>query len=167
MTARANRAGFTLTELVLVLTGLGVALVVGMASYWAIRLLLPPGSALLRGDRARPWLGELAPGEFGYRWVHPDPRMDRLHEEVSRRVEEGAQKGEDAAETFAALRALGYRAAGREAPARAAREGRAFVPHLTEAWFCCAEPSRMQLEQVGVETDACGCSKSYKCAIVI
>jgi radical SAM superfamily enzyme YgiQ (UPF0313 family) len=114
----------------------------------AIRLLVPPGSALLAGERPRPWLGPLVSEEFGYRWAHPDPAMDRLYQAVSRRVEEGTQAGEDAAPTFAAIRALAYRAAGREAPAGQEAAG-GFVPHLTEPWFCCAEPSRVQLEQVG------------------
>jgi hypothetical protein len=74
--------------------------------------------------------------------------MDRLHEAVSRRVEEGTQAGEEAAATFAAVRALAYAAAGRVAPAATAAPG-GFVPHLTEPWFCCAEPSRVQRDQVG------------------
>ena len=135
----------------------------------AIRLLIPPGSALLLPGRSRwgprpaqrralppnprsapPWLGPLVPGEFGYRWTHPDARLDRLHAAVSRRVEEGTRAGEDAADTFAAVRALAYAAAGRT-PRLRAPDPRgaplAFVPRLTEPWFCCAEPSRVQLEQ--------------------
>jgi radical SAM superfamily enzyme YgiQ (UPF0313 family) len=124
----------------------------------AIRLLLPPGSALLARDEPRPWLGPLVPEAFGHRWTHPDPAMDRLHEDVSRRVEEATRAGEDAALTFAAIRALAYRAEGREPPAIAPRAALAFVPHLTEPWFCCAEPSRMQLDQVEApagKTDCC------------
>jgi radical SAM superfamily enzyme YgiQ (UPF0313 family) len=124
----------------------------------AIRLLVPPGSALLAGDAPRPWLGPLVPGEFGHRWTHPDPRLDRLHQAVSRRVEEGTTQGEDAQITFAAVRALAYAAAGRE-PAPIARSApAAFVAHLTEPWFCCAEPSRIQIEQVSAAPSAC-CSR--------
>ena len=116
----------------------------------AIRLLVPPGSALLAEGRARsfPGLGPLVPGEFGHRWVHLDPAMDRLFDDVSRRVEEGTRSDEDAAVTFAAIRALAYRAADREPLVLAPRAPRAFVPHLTEPWFCCAEPSRVQLDQI-------------------
>jgi hypothetical protein len=114
----------------------------------AIRLLIPPGSALLGKDCPRPWLGPLVPDELGYRWVHPDPVMDRLHADVSRRVEEDTHSKEDARVTFAAIRALAYRAAGREPRAVTGKAARAFVPHLTEPWFCCAEPSRVQLDQV-------------------
>ncbi len=123
----------------------------------AIRLLLPPGSALLARDRPRPWLGALLPDELGYRWTHPDPVMDRLHEQVSLCVEAATRAGEDAADTFAAIRALAHRAAGREPPRVARSAPRPFVPHLTEPWFCCAEPSRAQVEQVAAPVDACGC----------
>jgi radical SAM superfamily enzyme YgiQ (UPF0313 family) len=118
----------------------------------AIRLLVPPGSALLQ--REQPWLGPLVPGELSHRWTHPDPAMDRLHEDVTSLVEEATARGEDAAVTFAAIRALAYQAAGREPPAIAPRASQGFVPHLTEPWFCCAEPSRMQREQVAAP--ACG-----------
>jgi hypothetical protein len=114
----------------------------------AIRLLVPPGSALLAVDRPRPWLGPLVPGEFGHRWTHPDLAMDRLFDAVSRRVEEGTRAGEDAVATFAAVRALAYAAADRVPPLLAPAAAGAFVPHLTEPWFCCAEPSRVQLDQV-------------------
>ncbi|HHH30396.1 MAG TPA: B12-binding domain-containing radical SAM protein, partial [Polyangiaceae bacterium] len=49
----------------------------------AIRLLIPPGSALLWNEDERPWLGELDEANFGYRWTHPDPRMDTLFDRVS------------------------------------------------------------------------------------
>jgi radical SAM superfamily enzyme YgiQ (UPF0313 family) len=122
----------------------------------AIRLLIPPGSALLAGERPRPWLGPLVADELGYRWTHPDPAMDRLHEAVSRRVEQDTQAGADASATFASIRALAYAAAKRTPPPLAPATERAFVPHLTEPWFCCAEPSRIQLEQASGSTSCCG-----------
>lgn len=118
----------------------------------AIRLLIPPGSALLRqdGPRTWPWLGELVPEELGYRWTHPDPAMDALHAAVSRVVDEAARREEEAGATFARIRALALEAAGRGEAAEVAapRGGRRFVPRITEPWFCCAEPSREQLRQV-------------------
>ncbi len=125
----------------------------------AIRLLVPPGSALLSQPAAAgaptlpPWLGPLVPEEFGHRWTHPDAAMDRLHQDVARRVEQATQDGEDAAATSAASRARAYRAAGRPDRPSERATPRRFVPHLTEPWFCCAEPSRVQLEQAS----SCGC----------
>jgi hypothetical protein len=114
----------------------------------AIRLLLPPGSALLRGGAPRPWLGPLVAREFGYTWAHPDPRMDALHVEVTQVVEAGARLGEDALDTFRRIRLAAYLAAGREPPREPALLSRKFVPKLTEPWFCCAEPSAALVGQV-------------------
>lgn len=126
----------------------------------AIRLLIPPGSAVLRGEAARPWLGALAREELTYRWTHPDPRMDRLHAEVSAAVEDAARTGEEAGTTFERIRGLAYAAAGEVAPPIRRGDGATFVPRLTESWFCCAEPTRVQLEQVQPEQASSCCSKS-------
>jgi hypothetical protein len=114
----------------------------------AIRLLVPPGSALLSHGGPPPWLGPLQASEFGYRWAHPDPAMDRLHGEVNRIVETGAASKEDALETFRRIRAAAYQAASRVLPDEPRAHLRAFVPKLTEPWFCCAEPTAVQLGQV-------------------
>jgi hypothetical protein len=103
----------------------------------AIRLLVPPASALL-ADGEPDWLGPLAPGDFGHGWRHPDPRMDALHGQICRVVEEGAR--DDPADVILRIRALAYAALGREAPSLSLPTRR-FVPRLSEAWFCCAEPS--------------------------
>ncbi len=126
----------------------------------AIRLLIPPGSALLDDTSPPPaWLGELVPEELSYRWTHPDPRMDALFTEVSALVEQASAAGLDAALTFLDVRAAAYRAAGRTAPERTAPSVRRFVPRLSEAWFCCAEPSLQQMRKVESSGDAC-CSGS-------
>ena len=113
----------------------------------AIRLLLPPKSALLSKEEARPWLRELVPSAFGYAWEHPDHRMDALHAEVSRIVEDDAARGDAALATFRRIRAAAYGAAGIPAPADQDHPS-IFVPKLTEPWFCCAEPSAEQLTRV-------------------
>jgi hypothetical protein len=81
---------------------------------YSIRLLVPPGSALLSKPETRTWLGPLDEASFTYRWTHPDPCMDALHAAVSALVERAACAKEDAGVTFSRIRAL----------ARAAREGR-------------------------------------------
>src|SRR5437016_5389415 len=63
---------------------------------YTIRLLIPPGSALLAEAGSQPApirtnLGPLDQAGFQHPWAHPDPRMDRLHEAVSMSVEEAAR----------------------------------------------------------------------------
>ena len=101
-----------------------------------IRLLIPPGSALLTRPQIQPFLGALDRAAFGYRWTHPDPRMDELHTEVTGLVATAA--GEDPVATIAPLHALAARRA------RRAYTGGVHLPpperpipaRLTEPWFC-------------------------------
>ncbi|MGH2487402.1 MAG: CUAEP/CCAEP-tail radical SAM (seleno)protein, partial [Ktedonobacterales bacterium] len=109
---------------------------------YTIRLLVPPGSALLEADDTAGWLGALDEENFTYRWRHPDPRMDALQVELAALVEEATALGVSNSENFAAIRARAARTLGIEPSiplARVASAGalaRRPVPHLTEAWFC-------------------------------
>jgi hypothetical protein len=105
---------------------------------YSIRLLVPPGSLLLDSPALRPHLGPLVEGGFHYQWRHPDPRMDRLQEAVARLVADAADQGEDAAATFARVRALAAEAAAvaPAAPGPAPDPSRRRPPRLTEPWFC-------------------------------
>ncbi|HEU4383701.1 MAG TPA: CUAEP/CCAEP-tail radical SAM protein [Anaeromyxobacteraceae bacterium] len=99
-----------------------------------IRLLVPPGS-LLEGEP------ELAAGgldeeRLGWRWSHPDPRMDALQRRVARLVEEAARRGEDPLATVAAVKALALAAAGREHVHVARPFSSPRAPRLTESWYC-------------------------------
>jgi hypothetical protein len=115
---------------------------------YSIRLLVPPGSLLQSDPVMTSYLiGPNSPS-FSHRWVHPDPRMDRLQAEVVRVVEDAAGRDEEPTITHLRVRAL----------ARAARDGSApesigvgpksslrHSPRLTEPWFCCAEPTEGQI----------------------
>lgn len=117
---------------------------------FAIRLLIPPGSALLSIPAMQAHLGALdAPG-FSYRWTHPDPRMDTLYRTVSGLVEAGAARQDPAGTIIervyeAACTARGG-PAGQRGPAPALLGE---VPRLSEPWFCCAEPATEQLLSLG------------------
>jgi radical SAM superfamily enzyme YgiQ (UPF0313 family) len=104
---------------------------------YAIRLLIPPGSAILDDAGAGRWLGELDAAAFSYRWRHPDPSMDDLHAEISAIVERGEREQLDTRQTFQAINAAAHQAAGTAPPACEAPRGvRRPPPRLTETWFC-------------------------------
>ena len=111
----------------------------------SIRLLVPPGSLLLATDDIAPHLGPLDPQALTYRWAHPDPRMDQLEMDVSSVVEAAADAGTPAAATFARIHRLAAATAGVDDGPEAHRPPRTPPPHLTEPWFCCAQPTRRQL----------------------
>ncbi len=118
---------------------------------YSIRLLIPPGSALLvrSGQPApiEPFVGPLDQAGFQYHWTHPDLRLDQLHQEISSAVENAATCDEDPVDTFHRLRAIACRLADRAAPAArdaSPRSDRKRPPRVTEPWFCCAEPTKDQ-----------------------
>jgi hypothetical protein len=75
--------------------------------------------------------------------------MDALFERVAARVEAAEDAGEDPRVTWDAVRAVAYEAAGRAAPDEATPPSfRPDPPRLTEHWFCCAEPRRVQVDLV-------------------
>ena len=98
---------------------------------YTLRLLIPPGSAILDGDEPRPWLGAFEADQFGWSWKHPDPRVDELWRASSALAKDHAERHVDPMRTFHDLRAL---ADGRphDVPVRPRRK----VPRLTEPWFC-------------------------------
>jgi radical SAM superfamily enzyme YgiQ (UPF0313 family) len=104
---------------------------------FTLRLLVPPGSALLHREAIRPYLGPPDPASFSYRWTHPDSRVDRLQQEASSLVEAATGAGEDAGVTFYRLRHLAFETFGLPAPpGRVLTPDRSRPPRLTEAWFC-------------------------------
>jgi radical SAM superfamily enzyme YgiQ (UPF0313 family) len=103
----------------------------------SIRLLVPPGSALLDQPETAEWIGPLDEAALTYTWCHSDPRVDHLQREVAALVERASTEGWDNYTTFAAVRALACAAAGIEPPTELPRRGqRPTPPHLTEPWFC-------------------------------
>lgn len=99
----------------------------------AIRLLIPSGSKLLELEDL--CVGPFDPAALSYRWRHPDPEMDQLCADLQKLAGQGDRLGATRGTIFAMIweRAFGIKA-------DFAVESRAPVPHLTEAWYCCAEP---------------------------
>ena len=128
---------------------------------YAIRLLIPPGSALLNQPAQygsiEKFLGPLDQAGFQYQWMHPDPRMDQLREDISSAVEEAAKAEEDPFDTFYRLRAITYKSAGRAVPAvlgsKRAQQSR--PPRMSEPWFCCAEPTKEQFVELQPNHSQC------------
>ncbi len=104
----------------------------------SIRLLVPPGSALLDRPESAEWLGDLDEAAYTYRWENPDPRVDELQRAVSREVERAERDGRESRETFGQIKQLAWGLAGLAPPSVDLRPTRAWrrPPRLTESWFC-------------------------------
>ncbi len=107
--------------------------------HFSIRLLIPPGSALLASPDSKLWLRELDAAAFTYKWQHPDPRLDALHQKVASLTEEAELAKFNTIETFFHIKALTLSIIGKDLhiPEAVEHYGTPRVlPHLTESWFC-------------------------------
>lgn len=102
---------------------------------YSIRLLVPPGSALLQSLATAGELGELDAASYTYRWRHPDPRMDELQREVAALAEVADCSGEDTISTFFKIKQRAYEIAGLT-PTHSLYRPAPPPPRLTESWFC-------------------------------
>ena len=104
-----------------------------------IRLLVTADSALLQLDEIRAIVGDYDATSLAWRWCHADPTLDRLQETVMRLV--ASMRDAPRREVFEAIDVLAREQA--HMPRREPRARRASsppAPHMTEAWYCCAEP---------------------------
>ncbi|HZU78339.1 MAG TPA: CUAEP/CCAEP-tail radical SAM protein, partial [Acidimicrobiales bacterium] len=120
--------------------------------HYAIRLLVPPGSLLLDSGDLNGLLGGYDHEHLGWQWRSRDPRLDALQARLSALAQEIGATWDPAA-VYEAVRSTSADVlddpARRPAPpvdptlrSALAVDAR---PRLTEAWFCCAEPTDSQL----------------------
>ncbi|MDZ4252863.1 MAG: CUAEP/CCAEP-tail radical SAM protein [Sulfuritalea sp.] len=110
-----------------------------------IRLLVPAGSYLLQIPGFPERLMDFDPTLLGYPWAHADAGVDRLQQELQTCVAEYEKLGLPRREVFAHVWRMAHDAAGRDAPDLPSDLG-VPIPHLSEAWYCCAEPTDAQLQ---------------------
>lgn len=121
--------------------------------HYSIRLLVPEGSLLLAEPAMLPHLGPYRSELLSYEWTPIDPRTDELQRRIATTVENAAADGRPIAVTYGEVRGIVRSAAGLEPDGRgtdpATVSASAEKPRLTEAWFCCAEPTDLQFEPFG------------------
>jgi radical SAM superfamily enzyme YgiQ (UPF0313 family) len=111
-----------------------------------IRMLVTYGSRLLELEEVRRMVGEFDADALAYPWAHEDPAVDRLQADLTAVVAEGETAGDSRQTVFARLWHRAHAACGLEAPLLATND--AMVPHLSEPWYCCAEPTAGQLAAI-------------------
>jgi radical SAM superfamily enzyme YgiQ (UPF0313 family) len=127
---------------------------------YAIRLLVPPGSLLVTSGRLDGRLDDYDGNHLGWSWRAPDPRLDDLQQQFSDIAQRAATGEWPAQETYNAVRAAAEDMLGSCAirattvpepdPSLRSPIPADERPRLTEAWFCCAEPSGAQMAAMGV-----------------
>ncbi len=118
----------------------------------SIRLLLPHGTRLLESEhRHADWLGEFDSQMLGYKWIHPDPLVDDLQERIQNWVMDAEQDGLDRQKIFAGVWKLAHSMNGSQPPALT-QGVQPHAPQMSEPWYCCAEPTALQMSQISAET---------------
>jgi hypothetical protein len=108
------------------------------AVQYTVRLLLPRGSLLLTHPDLVPFVGPWDDERSTFTWEHPDPTIDELQRTLAAVVEAGG----DDLELYARVREV---VGAPPVDLTAMTTGR---PRLTESWFCCAEPTELQLRAI-------------------
>lgn len=112
----------------------------------SIRLLVPAGSKLLELPGFDALIGPFDAKLLGYPWRNPDARVDALQTEIMHTVMQAEKANAPRREIFATIWRMAHAALGLEAPALNGSELGAAVPHMSEPWYCCAEPTESQLQ---------------------
>jgi hypothetical protein len=112
----------------------------------SIRLLVPQGSHLLDLPGFRDVVGDFDATLLGYPWQHSDPRVDALQQEVQGWAMQAEQLKLPRRAVFERVWQMAHAAAGIAAPDLAQADFGQPIPHLSEPWYCCAEPTSQQLQ---------------------
>ncbi len=111
----------------------------------AIRLLVPQGSYLMQLPDFAARVGAFDEAMLGYPWQADDPRVDVLQRDIMAWVMDAEKAALPRAEVFAGLWARTHAALGEAAPPLDFAQFGAAIPHHSEPWYCCAEPTETQL----------------------
>jgi radical SAM superfamily enzyme YgiQ (UPF0313 family) len=111
----------------------------------AIRLLVPQGSYLLQLADFAARVGAFDEAMLGYPWQADDPRVDALQSDIMAWVMGAEKAALPRAEVFAGIWARTHAALGEAAPPLNPAQFGAPIPHHSEPWYCCAEPTDTQL----------------------
>jgi radical SAM superfamily enzyme YgiQ (UPF0313 family) len=111
---------------------------------YTIRLLVPRGSLLLRLPEMQEIVGDYDAERGAYPWRAADPSLDALQASLAALVEDRLAAGAPIHEIFTAVCDACDVDPG---PIDSSATDR--VPRLTEPWFCCAEPTALQLGSIG------------------
>jgi hypothetical protein len=101
---------------------------------YAIRLLIPQGSRILELADARARIQRFDPKSLTHVWLHSDPGVDALQQQLEQLV--GSRLNAPRDEVFSRVWDLAHAAAGLPPPAREPLLSRAAVPYLNEPWYC-------------------------------
>lgn len=111
----------------------------------AIRLLVPKGSYLMHLEDFAARVGAFDQAMLGYPWQSADPAVDTLQADIMAFVMQAEQNQLARSEIFAGIWQRTHEALGLAAPSLHTAQFGGAIPHHSEPWYCCAEPTETQL----------------------
>jgi hypothetical protein len=111
----------------------------------AIRLLVPQGSYLLHLPEFAARVGEFDQAMLGYPWQADDPSVDALQAAIMAWVMAAEKAALPRAEVFAGIWSRTHDALAEPVPTLDPAQFGDAIPHHSEPWYCCAEPTETQL----------------------
>ena len=111
----------------------------------SIRLLIPAGSCILDINNLDGMIGEFDASILGHPWDNPDPRVDKLQQDVQAWVMQAEADGLARADIFKGIWTMSHEIADRAVPELDLEHTGKPIPRLSENWYCCAEPTCEQL----------------------
>jgi len=111
----------------------------------AIRLLVPQGSHLLQLPDFAARVGGFDEAMLGYPWQAGNARVDALQADIMAWVMDAEKAALPRAEVFGGIWARTHAALGEAAPPLDPVQFGDSIPHHSEPWYCCAEPTDTQL----------------------
>ena len=111
----------------------------------AIRLLVPQGSYLMHLPEFAARVGVFDQAMLGFPWRSDDPAVDALQAEIMAWVMETEKANLARGEIFAGIWARTHAALNEVAPPLDPAQFGTPIPHHSEPWYCCAEPTETQL----------------------
>ena len=112
----------------------------------AIRLLVPRGSHLLELPGFAAMMEAFDAKLLGYPWRHENAKVDALQQAVQACAAQGEAAELPRARIFEQIWCLAHDALDIAAPALTGKELGLPIAHLSEPWYCCAEPTDQQLQ---------------------
>jgi hypothetical protein len=120
---------------------------------FGIRLLIPEGSLLLEVAERNGFITHFDEDALCYRWKHPDPRVDNLQRDVEAAIKKSLQNGGQGSRRVVFHNVWQVLQEYTDAPDLPIEPvssccSNKMVPHLSENWYCCAEPTEQQMRPI-------------------
>ncbi|PHR10104.1 MAG: radical SAM protein [Sulfitobacter sp.] len=114
----------------------------------AIRLLIPNKSRVLELESIQKVIEPFDDENLCYPWQHPDPRVDKLQVFIEEIVEKACAEDTPRLKVFEKIWEATQHAIGNSDPVilDLSQQSENSLPILSEPWYCCAEPTKQQLE---------------------